>query len=96
MRVSFSITKNVTASNGNRTIYVRIQNPGGNTLHGGGSFSYENRTLECSAKKTIEYTGEETPVTVFWNMNQMLEAGDYRVSIFVDGNMIGSKTFAFK
>jgi len=96
MRVSFSITKNVTASNGNRTIYVRIQNPGGNTLNGGGSFSYENRTLECSAKKTIEYTGEETPVTVFWNMNQMLEAGDYRVSIFVDGNMIGSKTFAFK
>lgn len=96
MRVSFSITKNVTASNGNRTIYVRIQNPGGNTLNGGGSFSYENRTLECSAKKTIEYTGEEIPVTVFWNMNQMLEAGDYRVSIFVDGNMIGSKTFAFK
>ena len=96
MRVSFSITKNVTASNGNRTIYVRIQNPGGNTLNGGGSFSYENRTLECSAKKTIEYTGEETPVTVFWNMNQMLEAGDYRVSIFVDGNMIGSRTFAFK
>ncbi len=96
MRVSFSITKNVTASNGNRTIYVRIQNPGGNTLNGGGSFSYENRTLECSAKKTIEYTGEETPVTVFWNMNQMLEAGDYRVSIFVDGNMIGTKTFAFK
>ena len=96
MRVSFSITKNVTAANGNRTVYVRIQNPGGNTLSGGGSFSYENRTLECAAKKTIEYTGEETPVTVFWNMNQMLEAGDYRVSIFVDGNMIGSKTFAFK
>ena len=96
MRVSFSITKNVTAANGNRTVYVRIQNPGGNTLSGGGSFSYENRTLECTAKKTIEYTGEETPVTVFWNMNQMLEAGDYRVSIFVDGNMIGSKTFAFK
>jgi hypothetical protein len=43
----------------------------------------------------IEYTGEETPVTVYWNMTQMLEAGDYRVSIFVDGNMIGSKTFAF-
>ena len=96
MRVSFSITKNVTAANGNRTVYVRIQNPGGNTLSGGGSFSYENRTLESTAKKTIEYTGEETPVTVFWNMNQMLEAGDYRVSIFVDGNMIGSKTFAFK
>jgi len=95
-RVSFNIAKNVTASNGNRTVYVRIQNPGGNTLSGGGSFAYENRNIECSAKKVIEYTGEETPVTVFWNMTQMLEAGDYRVSIFVDGNMIGTKTFSFK
>ena len=95
-RVSFNITKNVTASNGNRTVYVRIQNPGGNTLSGGGTFAYENRNIECSAKKVIEYTGEETPVTVYWNMTQMLEAGDYRVSIFVDGNMIGTKTFSFK
>ena len=93
--VNFRITKNVTAANGNRTVYVRIQNPGGNTLSGGGTFAYENRQLECSAKKVIEYTGEETPVTVYWNMTQMLEAGVYRVSIFVDGNMIGSKTFAF-
>ena len=95
LSVNFRITKNVTAANGNRTVYVRIQNPGGNTLSGGGTFAYENRQLECSAKKVIEYTGEETPVTVYWNMTQMLEAGDYRVSIFVDGNMIGSKTFAF-
>ncbi len=96
MKVNFAITKNVTASNGNRTIYVRIQNPGGNVLTGGGTFAYENRNLECSAKKVIEYTGEETPVTVYWNMTQMLEAGDYRVSIFADGNMIGSRTFNFK
>ena len=96
MKTSFVITKNVTASNGNRTIYVRIQNPGGNVLGGGGTFVYENRQLECSAKKTIEYTGEETPVTVYWNVSQMLEAGDYRVSVFADGNMIGTRSFSFK
>ena len=96
MRTSFVITKNVTASNGNRTVYVRIQNPGGNVLVGGGTFPYENRQLEASAKKTIEYTGEETPVTVYWNVSQMLEAGDYRVSVFADGNMIGTRTFSFK
>lgn len=96
MQVSFSITKNVTAANGNRTVYVRIQNPGGNTLGGGGTFSYENRQLECSAKKTVEYTGEETPMTLYWSVSQMLEAGTYSVSIFADGNMIGSRTFSFK
>jgi len=96
MKVSFVITKNVTATNGNRDIYVRIQNPGGNVLGGGGSFAYENRQLECSAKKVVEYAGEETPVTVYWNVSQMLEAGQYRVSIFADGNMIGSRTFNFE
>ena len=96
MQVNFTITKNVTASNGNRTIYVRIQNPGGNTLSGGGSFAYENRNLEYSMKKTIEYTGEEVSIATFWNVSQMLEAGQYRVSIFADGNMIGSRTFNFE
>lgn len=96
MQVNFTITKNVTASNGHRILYVRIQNPGGNTLSGGGSFAYENRNLEYSMKKTIEYTGEEVSVATFWNVSQMLEGGQYRVSIFADGNMIGSRTFNFE
>ena len=95
MQVSFTITRNVTATNGNRTVYVRIQNPGGNTLNGGGIFAYENRNLQYTMKKNIEYTGEETSLTLFWQGSLMLEAGDYRVSIFVDGNMIGSSTFSF-
>jgi TolA-binding protein len=94
MQVSFSITRNVTAANGNRTVYVRIQNPGGNTLSGGGTFPFENRNLEYTMKKNVEYTGEETAVITYWNVSQMLEAGSYRVSIFVDGHMIGSRTFA--
>ena len=96
VQVNFTITKNVTASNGHRTIYVRIQNPGGNTLAGGGTFAYENRNLEYSMKKTIEYTGEEVTVTTYWDVSQPLQGGQYRVSIFADGNMIGSRTFNFE
>jgi len=95
MQVNFTISRNVTAANGNRTVYVRIQNPGGNTLNGGGTFAYENRNLQYTMKKNIEYTGEETSLSLFWQVTQMLEAGDYRVSIFCDGNMIGSRTFSF-
>ena len=95
MQVNFTITRNVTATNGTRTAYVRIQTPGGNTLSGGGTFTYENRNLECTMKKNFEYTGEETSLSLYWTVSQMLEAGDYRVSIFVDGSMIGSRTFSF-
>ena len=96
VQVNFTITRNVTASNGNRTVYVRVQNPGGNTLNGGGSFSYENRSLEYTMKKVVEYTGEETSVVTYWPVSQMLEGGQYRVSIFVDGHMIGTRTFIFE
>ena len=96
LQVSFNITRNVTAASGVTDIYVRIMSPTGNLLNGAGSFSYENRTLQYSMKRSVEYNGEETPVSLFWNVSQALVAGTYQVSIFADGNMIGSRSFAFK
>ena len=52
-----------------------------------------NRNIQCSMKKTIEYNGLETPISMYWNVNQTLTAGTYQVSIFADGNMIGSRSF---
>ena len=96
LQVSFNITRNVTAASGVKDIYVRIMSPTGNLLNGAGSFSYENRTLQYSMKRSVEYNGEETPVSLFWNVSQALVAVTYQVSIFADGNMIGSRSFAFK
>ena len=96
LQVSFNITRNVTAASGVKDIYVRIMSPTGNLLNSAGSFSYENRTLQYSMKRSVEYNGEETPVSLFWNVSQALVAGTYQVSIFADGNMIGSRSFAFK
>ncbi len=94
IQVAFNIARNVTAANGNRTLYVRIQTPGGAVLSGG-TFSYEGRQLEYSMKRVVEYAGEEMSVTANWQVGEYLEAGEYRVSIFADGNMIGTKTFTF-
>ena len=95
IQVSFNIAKNVTAANGTKTIYVRITTPTGKALSAGGTFPYENRNLQYSMKKAIEYTGNETPVTTYWNVNEFLGEGTYNVSIFADGNMIGSRIFTF-
>ena len=93
LQLNFSIARNVTAQSGMKTVYVRITSPTGATLAGGGRFSYENRNLECSMKRTFEYNGNETPITLYWNINQAMVQGNYKVSIFADGNMIGSKSF---
>ena len=93
LQVNFSIAKNVTAPGGTKTIYVRITSPTGSVVGNEGTFSYENRDIQCSMKKTIEYNGLETPISMYWNVNQTLTAGTYQVSIFADGNMIGSRSF---
>ncbi len=96
LQLNFTISKNVTAGNGTKTVYVRITSPTGSLLSGGGTFQYENKSLASSMQKTIEYGGQETPVTLFWNVNQALMEGTYNVSIFTDGNMIGTRSFTFK
>lgn len=95
-QVSFAISRNVTAAAGNRTVYVRILKPTGEVLDGGGTFAFENRTLPYSIRKDIEYNGEETPVTVYWDVNEMLVAGQYRVQIFADGKNIGGGSISFE
>ncbi|EFA44440.1 hypothetical protein HMPREF0645_1070 [Hallella bergensis DSM 17361] len=96
LQVNFSLAKNVTAPSGMKTIYVRINTPTGALLGGAGTFPYENKNLQCSMKRTVEYNGKETPITLFCNIDQALQAGTYRVSIFADGNMIGSQSFVLK
>lgn len=94
--VGFNIAKNVTAQNGQRKLYVRVTTPAGSVMGASGTFNYENRSLQYSMAKTIEYTGNETPVTLYWNVNETLNPGTYNVSVFSDGNMIGSRSFTFK
>ena len=95
IQVNFNIAKNVTASNGTKTVYVRITTPTGSVLSSGGTFQYENRNLTYSMRKAVEYSGNETPVTTYWTVNEFLSEGTYNVSIFIDGNMIGSRNFTF-
>ena len=95
-QISFNISRNVTAQTGMKSIYVRIMTPTNEVLTQGGTFNYENRTLEYSIRKDIEYTGEEQAITVYWDVNQTLMGGQYRVDIFADGNRIGGTSFSFE
>ncbi|MDO4185460.1 MAG: hypothetical protein Q4D30_03075 [Bacteroidales bacterium] len=98
LQISFNIAKNITAKTGDRTLYVRILKPDNDVLTRDASdtFSYENRQLTYSIKKYIEYTGEEQAVSVYWDVQEFLYAGNYRLDIFAEGNLIGSSTFSLK
>lgn len=98
LAIGFTIVKNITAENGERTLYVRITKPDNDVLTKSAShtFPYENRSLAYSIKKYIDYNGEEQPVNVFWDVEEYLYAGTYRVDIFADRTLIGSQRFTLE
>ena len=96
--VSCTISKNITASTGDKRAYVRIIQPGGEPLTKGYSyiFKYENRDISYSMSKDFEFTGEEQSLTFYWDIEETLQKGRYQAFIFVDGNMIGEGASDFE
>lgn len=94
--VSFDITRNVTATTGERNVYVRLLKPSQTVVNKAGVFAYEDREIEYSAAKAIEYTGQEQNVTLYVPVKEYLGAGQYTAYIFVDGQMIGSGSVTMK
>ncbi len=92
--VNFTIVKNITVQTGEKTVYLRIVKPDGQPLvkDSQNTFRYENVDLEYSAKKYIEYTGEQQEVTMYWDVEEFLSAGTYSAYLFVDGVMIGEQS----
>lgn len=99
IRVSFVLSKNVTAPRGNKTIYVRIQKPNQVLLQQSASdlFQFEDLKIPYSAKREVTYEGNALPVNIFWdNRGQEFMAGEYTIDIFADGNNIGTTKFTMK
>lgn len=96
--INFKIAKNVTAPVGEKVIYVRIMKPDDDILvkSRGDVFAFEGKDINYSIKKMIEYEGEEVPVTMYWNIEEFLSPGTYRVDIFADGNLIGQRSFTLE
>ena len=95
--VTFTIPQNNSTPVGEKTIWLRITNPEGDVLSGGGSFEFEGATLPATARKSIEYAGEEIGgVTIYWDVNTTLTPGDYTVELFCDNYRLASRKFTLK
>lgn len=99
IRVSFVLSKNVTAPRGAKMIYVRIQKPNQVLFQKSPNdlFNFEDLKIPYSAKREVTYEGNLLPVNIFWdNEGEEFLAGEYTVDIFADGNNIGTTKFEMK
>lgn len=88
-----TIPQNNSTPVGQKTIYMRLISPTGQLLGSGGSFSFEGASVVCTAKKVIEYTGEETQLTIYYDVASPLTPGPYTVELFADNFRILSRSF---
>lgn len=98
IEVNFSIAKNVTAQPGERYVYLRIIKPDNDVLikNRNDLFVYEDSEINYSAKKLVEYVSEETPVTLYWTVEEYLYPGVYRMELFADNEKIGEKSITLQ
>ena len=94
LKVTFTIPQNNSTPVGVKNIYLRITSPEGMLLGGAGTFAFEGANLPCTARKQIEYGGEEIPdVTIYWDVNTALNPGEYLVELFTDGYRLASRRY---
>lgn len=97
LEVTFTIPQNNSTPVGEKTIYLRITSPEGELLGNAGTFSFEGSNLHCTARKTIEYQGEEIGgIKIYWDVNATLNPGDYTVELFADNYRLASRRFTLK
>lgn len=97
IEICFQVLRNITAERGYKTVYIRIADANGEVLTTEtNTFEFEGKELIYSAKKEIEYNGENTPVCMYYKVTNPLQTGPYSIAIFAEGNLIGTTGIVLK
>lgn len=95
LMVSFTIPQNNSTPVGEKKIFLRITSPEGNLLGATGGFPFEGKQLQFTARKAVEYGGDEIAgIKMYWDVNTVLSHGDYLVELFTDGYRLSSRRFS--
>ena len=96
LQINFQVDRNVTAEPGMKMIYLRLSMPDGMLMQQAGqsgSMPFESGQVPYSVSRQIEYSGEPTQVSLYWDIQEYLPEGVYAAEIFSDGYKIGRFNF---
>ena len=96
LQINFQVDRNVTAEPGMKMIYLRLSMPDGTLMQQAGqsgSMPFESGQVPYSVSRQIEYSGEPTQVSLYWDIQEYLPEGGYTAEVFSDGYKIGRFNF---
>lgn len=93
----FVIAANDIAQPGEKTVYVVIYSPDDAVLASadGGTFSVDGNTMPYSARRNVDYQGDDLSVSVFYPVSGLF-AGQYTVMVYMDGALLGQSDIILK
>ena len=103
LNVCFDILDNKIAKTGERTVYLKITEPGGKVMgnRSEGSNSFKSASGEetlYTASATVSYTGAKQNVCIAYEeqKDKMFPSGTYLIEAYVDGNLAGASSYVMK
>lgn len=98
IRACFTLNENAIAKAGNRLVYMRIVGPDDYVLAKAETdvFDFEGEKIVFSANREVDYQNKDVEMCIFYDNNGELLKGTYKVTLYMDGFMIGYTEFSLK
>jgi FtsZ-binding cell division protein ZapB len=100
IKVLFTLSENLIAQPGNKTIYIRIARPDDKILtvadDDDHAFDYNGQKIQFSIKQDIDYENKAMDLVMYWDKTDEFIEGTYVVSVFTDGYLIKKGQFVMK
>jgi hypothetical protein len=90
IKISFTLSKNPLVNSGMKEIFVRIARPDNMVLNEGQGFEFNGQNIMYSLKETVNYQNKPVNISLYYEKTDRIVAGTYNVSVFSDGQEIGS------
>lgn len=90
MRIDFSLSANVLATPGEKTVFCRVITPDGYPLAETVSsvFSYEGEQLAYTASRDVDYQNQDIMISLYYDCYDLV-SGEYTVELYMDSVIIG-------
>ena len=99
----FTVLENKISKAGDKTVYLRVIEPGGKVLgnrsEGSSTFKKAGTTedLLFTTSKVIEYKNDKTDVCVDWEeQDRVFTSGTYMIELYIDGNLAGVSSLVLR
>ena len=97
LNISFNLVDNDFAQKTLHTIFMRVLDPNGNVVGAtGNSTLASGETINFSYKTAIEFANDGRTYTLGWNNPEAFVKGEYSITMYADGYVLGTGKISLK